>query len=76
MAAGDDHVGRRAATIAVIDRGGRGDVVVDVGVESGENSSSLQRPNGAMSGIKTQTVLPSADTAAMLFWLCLRPAKS
>src|SRR6202043_2377778 len=26
--------------------------------------------------IKTQTVLPSADTAAMLFWRCMLPARS
>ena len=36
MATGDDHAGRQAAAVAVVDRGGRGDVVVDVGVEGGQ----------------------------------------
>ena len=36
VAAGDDDAGRRTSPVAVVDRGGRGDVVVDVDVEGGQ----------------------------------------
>jgi hypothetical protein len=40
-------------------------------------TNAIERLHEEFKGrIKTQTVLPSADTAAMLFWACSPPARS
>ena len=61
MAAGDDHAGRRAAAIAVVDRGGRGDVVVDVGVERGEREELVVLAASERRDVGMAKRLPDVD---------------
>ena len=65
MPAGDHDAGRRAAAVAIVDGGGRRDVVVDVDVvgRQAKKSSSLQRSNGALLGLPQR--LADVDVLAL-----------